>query len=536
MKKSYPKNLFPLCFLFGIGLITSGLGWGYIRYQWDVLSGVLIFIGACLIVWALSLTGLNWRRRIFSLHGLWTDSPTRYFILLTVLIILLNYIVLSYDRRIDLTRAKQHTLSITTQQILKNLKADVRVDVFYVGLAPNYISDILKEFEKSSQGKVTFKISDPLVDLGYVAQFGDIIKSTEKKVVIQSAKERKDMEFDEKNPLTEEMLANGILKVTRPMRKIYFVTGHSEYDINDDSTIGLSSFKKLLEENNADVWELTLGIKNKIPADGDVLVVPGPKTQLSENDRQIIQNYLEQGGKAFILVEATPLGTAEQPLSEEDKQKNPSLNEILNRWGLVIGEDVVVDLENHIGTDVGCPATKNYPPHKEIVNGLDYTFYIRPRSVTIDPKRAPGVNIAPLVKTTSPKNSWAETSRILQVKFDKDVDLPGPVTLGAVIWEPKNDKKKTDTKLIVFTDADFMTNAFIDQFSNATLALNSIFWLSDLDAIPINKNQDLKVETLNLTSQETRVIVVILFLIPVTILGLGFCVWWRQHYFRLKTP
>ena len=140
----------------------------------------------------------------------------------------------------------------------------------------------------------------------------------------------------------------------------------------------------------------------------------------------------------MFLIESTPLGTKENPLTEKDKLKNPSLNGILNPWGLTIGDDVVVDMENYVGADVGCPVTRNYPHHKEIVNGLDYTFYIRPRSISMLPNHRSTIKMAPLVFTASKKNSWAETDKTLQVKYNEKEDILGPVSVAAVVWEPKN--------------------------------------------------------------------------------------------------
>ena len=83
--------------------------------------------------------------------------------------------------------------------------------------------------------------------------------------------------------------------------------------------------------------------------------------------------------------------------------------------------------------------------------------------------------------TSSKDKSWGETDRSLNVHFDEGIDKPGPVALSYVIWKEKTNEEATDTRLIVFTDADFLSNAYIKQYSNAAMGLNAVNWVSDLD-------------------------------------------------------
>ncbi len=528
MRRQRIQKLFPAFFILGIGLLMTGFGTAYVNGGFVIFSTAFVLSGAILFFVSFlavsdslkkSCYGFRYHKRSLRL--------LRLTLALLILIFILNYATASRNIRFDLTRSQQHTLAVATKNILKNLNLPVEITVFYVGVAPNYIEDLLKEFQKLSPQHISTRIVDPLVEIGFAAQFGSVIKGDEKKAIVRSGKERKDIDFTEES-LSEETLINAILKTTRKERKVYFLTGHSEYDIDDKSTIGLSTLKGLLEQNNSLPKELTLGLIPEIPEDCDVLIIAGPKEPLNKADEETVQRYLEQGGKAVFFIESFPIGDKDHPLSKEDKLKNPPLNNILNRWGIIVGEDVVVDMENYIGRDVGCPATKNYPPHKEIVNNLDYTFYIRPRSIRLDHALAPGVNLAPLVKTISEKKSWAETSQTLEVKFNEGEDTPGPVTLAAVIWGPKNEKRKADSKIIVFGDADFITNNFIDQFSNAQLALNAVGWVSELENMMVYGKKTAEVQRLDLTNRQFRTIIVILLIMPLLIGCWGCLVWWQQ--------
>ncbi|MBW1849481.1 MAG: Gldg family protein, partial [Deltaproteobacteria bacterium] len=335
-------------------------------------------------------------------------------------------------------------------------------------------------------------------------------------------------------------LTNAIIQVARDKRIVYFLIGHGEYDISNEGDNGLSTLKRMLIANNIETKTVMVGINEEIPDDCDVLIIAGPRNPLTKEEEEIIRAYLEKGGDAFILIENTPITTPDKPLTEEEKRKNPSLNNILTSWGIKIAEDIVVDLSNHIGEDVGCPATRNYLPHQAIVKNLDYTFYIRPRSISILENRRESIKIAPLVLTASEKDSWGETDKALRIQFDEGVDRPGPVPIAFVIWEPREEDKPSDvfsgtsistgtsTRIIVFTDADFLSNTFIDKYSNAEMGLNVIRWLSDLDHRIFVDRKDIKIERLDLTSKQKRMVAVILFVMPLLIATGGIMTWLKQ--------
>ena len=82
--------------------------------------------------------------------------------------------------------------------------------------------------------------------------------------------------------------------------------------------------------------------------------------------------------------------------------------------------------------------------------------------------------------------------------------------------------------MAVFTDADFLSNAFIKQYSNAQMGLNAVNWISELDYHVLIDRKDIKVERLDLTSQQKRMVIVILWAMPILIAGTGIMMWMRQ--------
>ncbi len=453
------------------------------------------------------------------------DTVLKAFILLTAVVVL-NMIVVDHNVFFDATRFKQHTLNASTLNLLKNLKQDIKITVFHIDLPPKYLEDLLKEYERQGGGRVTTEIIDPLVQIGYAAQFGNVINGKETKAIVQSGSERRDVDFTDK-PLTEDLIDNALVRVTRKARHLYFLAGHDEYDIYNEKDKGFNKFNKLLLANNMIAQKLVLTKGSKMPVDCDLLIVAGPQKDLGDDESKIISDYLDRGGDVLFLIENIILTTPDIPLKEADINRNPSLNNILTSWGTKVATDVVVDLASHAEGDVGSPATKNYMPHKAIIQGLDYTFYVRPRSISMVAPKRPTIKYAPLVLTASSQESWGETNRQLQIKFDEGVDRGGPVPIAFVMWEPKDDKKISDTRVALFTDADFLSNVYIDELSNAQMGINIVNWLTESNYQAFVPPKDVTIAQLNLTSQQKRCVVVVLVAIPLMILLVGVLVWLR---------
>ncbi|MCG2710717.1 MAG: GldG family protein [Candidatus Omnitrophica bacterium] len=525
INKEY-KNLWALLGAGAVCLIY-GLGLSYVEDCFSKLTIIVSLAGLVCLGFCVFKLKKTMHRPVKSFP--WRKYALKTIIIASSLIFVMgiNYLCYRYNLHWDVTKFKQHTLTEETSSLIKELKSEVKIVVFHVGMPPKYLGDLLKGYERQSLGMVKGEIIDPIVQIGYAAQFGNVISGKEKKAIVSSGSERQDIDFTE-HPLNEERLTNAIVRVTREKRRCYFITGHEEYDISDKADKGLSTLVKLLEANNVQAKKLMLGIKGEIPDDCDVLIIAGAQNPLTEKEEEIIKAYLDKGGDALFLIENMPLTTPDKPLTEEEKHKNPSLNSILSEWGVKIGDDIVVDLSNHISTDVGCPATRNYVPYPAIVKGLDYTFYVRPRSISILNDRRETVKCAPLVLTSNSGSSWGETDRTLVVKFDEGVDTPGPIAIAFMVMEPKAENKSSDTRIIVFTDADFLSNAFIGQYSNAAMGLNVIAWLSELGYQAFANQKEIKVERLDLTSKQKRMVAVVLFLMPVLIAISGIMVWVGQ--------
>jgi ABC-type uncharacterized transport system involved in gliding motility auxiliary subunit len=517
MKNLKPGRWDGWFILAGVVLAALGAAHAFILYRWSGLNQGLSLGGLIFSLAALRRLRLNRpapdpaaRKN----RGLIMMTLAGWFVLLVVV----NYAGYRNNIRRDITEKKTHTLSEATQEFVRSLGEPLKMTAFYVGVPPKYLEDLLAEYRRISGGLISAEIIDPLVDLGYAAQFGNTISGDERRLIIQTRTgERRDVNFT-RDVLTENDINNAILQLTRPARLACFLGGHGEADPFSDKNDGFDAFTKHLMANNIVVKRLNLGADDGVPDDCDVLVIAGPFEPLREAEVDEIQAYLKRGGRALVLVEGVILASPDAPLRPDQAGKNPSLNEVLNEWGVKVNDDVVVDLSSHASGDVGSPATKNYMTHRAIVGELDYTFFIRPRSVSMIKERRKTIKLAPLILTGSAESSWGETNRNLQVKYDQDADRPGPVPFAFVIYEPREGDDAPGTRIVLITDRDFLSNAYIGYYSNARLGLNAINWLTEKDYRVFVHEDETAVPRITLNSRQKREVLVVLLLAPLGIL------------------
>ncbi len=534
LKKYFQKRFPSYLFLIAWTFFVAGIALIFIDFQLNALNISLVSFGSLFLYFF----GGQYLKRVkisSSSDGRHNVPLTilRKYLLCFVFLFLLNAFFMKFNLRFDMTAYQQHTLSKSTQKFLKDIQGNIHIVAFYVGIPPKYLEDLFREYENNSDGKIKAEIIDPLVNLSYAARYGEHISGKEQKIIVESGSEKSTIDFTDRI-LSENDVNNGIIRAIRPVSYVYFLAGHGEYNTDSDKEDGLSIFVKDLAANNFVSRKLLLGVTQKIPEDCRLLIIAGAKLDLTAKEEDFIEEYLLKGGDALFLVENIIVSTPDVPLRDDQKDKNPSLNKILNKWGVSVGNDVVVDLSSHAQGDVGCPATHNYSTHRAIVSGLDYTVYIRPRSISSLSDYRSTIKLAALVLTSSENTSWAESNRYLQVKYDDFLDRKGPVPIAYVIWEPKDSlvklsqtefKKDSDTRVAVFTDADFLSNGYIKQYSNAQMGLNVVKWLTESDYQFFVDPKNVQVAKLELNSQQKRLVLVILLAMPLTILLIGAAVW-----------
>lgn len=106
------------------------------------------------------------------------------------------------------------------------------------------------------------------------------------------------------NPKAEEKITNAIIQVEKgEKKKVYFVNGLGQRLISDSSREGYSRSAMPSGVGRCLVEELNLVEKDKIPADAEVVVIPGPKKDFMTHEVTQLEAYLRDGGKVLLMLE-----------------------------------------------------------------------------------------------------------------------------------------------------------------------------------------------------------------------------------------
>jgi ABC-type uncharacterized transport system involved in gliding motility auxiliary subunit len=217
---------------------------------------------------------------------------------------------------------------------------------------------------------------------------------------------------------------------------------------------------------------LNLLALNRIPQDAELIVIAGGTQPLAPDEVILLDEFLNAGGALIVLSEPLPMtdiADSHDPLAEYLQQE----------WGILLGKDMVVDLTSN---QPFIAYAYQYGEHL-ITGKLErvITFFPTARSVSLV-EEPPGV-VADELVFTSPQ-SWAETNlESLTATGDQDEQAQiGPDEGEDIIgWVPlavAADNYSKDSRLVVFGDADFASDAFFAQYGNGDFLINAIDWAS----------------------------------------------------------
>lgn len=532
--------------------------WPYKKTQFLVLLIVGIALLLIYIWFNLSEFQQGFKRKSF----LYSSNLVLIIILVLGILVLVNYIFSKYHHRFDFTEAKLHSLSDQTVTVLKNLKQDVNIKSFF--LEGNYnqarMENLMKIYSYHSP-KIKHEFIDPDKNPGLVKRYE--VKEDGTSILESGDKESRI------TTVSEEDITNAIIKVSRESKKvIYWLVGHGEASIEDTEEGGYSLAKNELEKLAYEVKKLDLALPDTFPDDVDLLIIPGPVKDLFPDELETIKKFLFTGGKVFLMV---------------DPEAAPGFKDFLTQFGIKLENDLIVDTVSRLmGGDYFMPVVSQYESHK-ITEKFNYaTFYPYARSVEETEEKPAGVSVDVLAKTS--QNSWSERQLTEQeVKFNEGQDEAGPISLAVVATidyrEPEPEKKaediesaeekkdqtseeageakkseaqkteekgeekedttekekpeekpKSNGRLAVFGDSDFVTNRYYYLSGNGNFFLNTVNWLTEeSDLISIQPKTSFP-KTIQLTPSQGRMILwVSLIILPLAVLVTGVTVWMRRR-------
>ena len=455
-----------------------------------------------------------------------------------VILGLLGFLSTRYHTRFDVSEAGVHTLAPQTTELLEGLEEDVEITAFFNESESPPIAGLLDRYVFASE-RVKVRYVDPNSEPGLVDALGLTTEELAAGVVrftVPSGESTSLSEFSEPD------ITNALVKLVKSTgKKVYFLVGHNERGITplpgEEGTFagGPESFGRaadaLVNETYA-VEPLLLASMEDVPADASAVIVAGPTRPLLDGELAALRRYVEGGGGLFVAI---------------DPRAQTNLYALLEEWGVLMGDDVVVDRALAVFGQATTPIAQEYDGSHPITAPLrEPALFPMVRSIEL--VEATAARFSVLAKTG--EESWAE--RDLEgwrasgrAEYD-ELDVMGPVGIAVagsvraagippaahnVHGSDETDAEPVaEGRLVVFGDSDFASNETLDALRNKDLFVNSVNWLAgDLSQITVRPNVS-RASSFQMSQDEFRRIQYLsLFVLPEAIAIFGVLTWWLRR-------
>ena len=501
-----------------VGLATLLVAWilGFVMPSIRVITYIIVGLGAALVAAAVVLDFRRVSGAFASRRGVFGLGAGAGMALVLGIVLMANAISVRVNHRFDFTGISQFTLTTQTKEVLEELEEAVEVVSFFNPADPRLLAvgeyghSLLAEYQNYTE-LLTVRNEDPELrpDLARQYRISPAAASLGTMVFVGSAGQRQvfgpQIGFE-----AEHAFTSAILEVTGTRQRIvYFLTGHGESTISGD----YDSARSGLRDNLFQVAQLDLLRFGAIPENAAALVVAGPRQPISAKELEILDQYLEQGGRMLLLLNPDP--------QEE-------LRALLRKWWLDIADGTLVDPASHVVPNVDNPLVARNR------NNLQLTDLYFPGVTAVLPlPDAPDeIQIVPLAWTTP--EGWQEQQPFTDAEpqFDAEEDLQGPLAMGALLVRqpPGEDDPNLTTRLVVIGDSDFAANQHFRNGGNSDLFLTLVNQLAYGDEIISVDRKVLPVRRLVLSPEEARFFnLSSAGLLPLLVLIVGALVWWRRR-------
>jgi ABC-type uncharacterized transport system involved in gliding motility auxiliary subunit len=503
--------------LFGFGLL------GLFAAASPAVVGLHLLAGGALLVWSVARRFRRIAEILGTRNARGGANSLAQALVVVVICGLLAFLSVRHPVHWDWTEAKEHTLAQGSLDTLAAIPPDGQVEMyaFFTRGGEGPAKALLDKYEYAGQKakrNVAVRWFDPNEHPDLAQRFQ--VSSKEGLVVVCSGPCATAKGTVKAVDMTEQSLTRAVRQAISSKKKIYFLKGHGEADLDDRKGPGAAGVKGGLEDENTTVDTLLLTGVKEVPADADAVIVAGPDHALSDGELALLDAYLKRGGSLLVMI---------------DPAVETNLEGQLKAWGIDAGPEVIVEqqLQLFAGPSIGVQLLTNkygsHPITEKLTGQLTMFRLARPV------RRAEGsdANVTELV-LTSPE-SWAETDvkdllASKPVSLDPTKDRAGPLALAVAREFAPSDGTKRGGRLVVVGDSDWMRNRYVTQDYNGDLFLNMTSWLTGTEEFATIDRKRPRLASVHLTLEQfSNFRFLALFALPEVILLLGVVNWWRRR-------
>ena len=279
--------------------------------------------------------------------------------------------------------------------------------------------------------------------------------------------------------LSEAEFSAALLRLSRSRERIVaFLEGDGERDPLGKANADLGRFVATQAGRGLHAVPLALASVAKVPDNVDLLVVANPRVALPASTVDELLDYVERGGAVLWLAEP----------GEPAQETGGGLDRLAQALGLRVLPGTVVDGSGQ-AFGLGDPsfvAVTRYPPHAITQDFLLTTLFPQPSALArLSDSRW---DAQPILRSSA--QSWNETGPIPKsgdsadtIRQDDEAgEFAGPLDLGFALVRTSPRPGRTQQRVVVIGDGDFLSNSFLGNGGNRDFGQRVFDWLLGDDA------------------------------------------------------
>ena len=455
-----------------------------------------------------------------------------------------DYFADRYVLEIDMTKESEYEISDETAQLLSTLNEPITITVLCD--ETDYANDedlrrlpkVFQRYEQLSGGQVTVKYINAVTNPGIFNSYNDLGDLSTGDIIVESAKRYKAMDPHDLLEYTtsssnsgssgnsgsryvtglraEQRLTSAILYVTaNKVPKAAYISGHQE-------NTKLETMDELLTRSNYEITTISLMQTGEIPSDVDMIIISQPKGDYTEEEINIIDDFLSNQSGRMIVSYAS------------DTPNLPVLNAYFEEWGVAYESQMVYDTERCFA-GYNAYILPNIDTVENLTDSLDKNGYViipgaRPISILWDQDNWRGTQALMTTSNSAyAKDLSAESTAIEQT----DSDAKGPFQVGVLSYQNQMHNLNSNFSYILFLNAGFLSDSTLggESFMNKDYFLAALNFMSEDSESVVIASKDLTTANLVITGAIRSVLYYLLiFIIPGICLILGIVVWARRRH------
>ena len=457
------------------------------------------------------------RNRIALQGGSYSLIITVIILAILVAVNILVYVLPKSLTQLDISSTKLYSITSNTKVVVNALEKDVTIYwIVQSDKEDDVIENLLDKYESLSEHIKVVK-KNPDIYPTFAEQYTK--ESVQNNSLVVECGDRSrfisyddiylydanmssysyDVSFDGEGAITSAIDYG----VNEDQPEIYVLEGHGEAELSE-------SFREQLEKENIELNTFSLLTADAVPEDADGILIYGPSSDISEEEKTLLAEYVSGGGKLMVLAGPTKDGTL------------TNLYSILKDYGVDTVDGIVVDTDRgHYAFQapyILLPDLNSSEITDPLIEENYYAIMPVAQGLTIQDTESGRVTE---LLTTS-EMSFSKTDGYALSSYEKEEgDTDGPFILAVSV------AAENGGQIVWFASSSFldeMYNAY-SSGANLDLAINAMSSIiGENEAVAI-RSKSLNYNYLTISDSTASFLKTIMIAVfPLMYLGIGICV------------